>query len=95
MFVHKDTVASIIITGREVEFYCEISISDNGIRVDPIHQDSIFTIITRLHGVETYPGLGIGLAIAERSMHWMAVEITHNSERTTGSRIILRFQKHY
>lgn len=43
-----------------------LSVQDNGIGIDPEHQDRVFEIFRRLHSDKTYPGTGIGLAICRR-----------------------------
>ena len=46
-------------------------IEDDGIGIAPEYQDRIFRPFERLHGVESYPGTGIGLATVHRSLERM------------------------
>lgn len=41
-------------------------VADNGIGIDPQYHRQIFSVFTRLHGGELYPGTGMGLAVCRR-----------------------------
>lgn len=46
--------------------YCHISVSDNGMGIDPAFQSRLFLLFSRLHTMETYEGTGVGLAYCRR-----------------------------
>lgn len=61
-------------------------VEDNGIGIAPQYQDQIFRIFERLHGIESYPGTGIGLAIVRRSVERMGGQAGVESQVGQGSR---------
>ncbi|MEM6691233.1 MAG: PAS domain S-box protein [Planctomycetota bacterium] len=62
-----------------------ISISDNGIGIDPKYHDRIFGVFKRLHRLEEYPGTGIGLAICRRIAERLGGSIRVDSKPGVGS----------
>jgi signal transduction histidine kinase len=62
-----------------------ISVSDNGIGIDPAHREQIFQVFQRLHPEEKYPGTGIGLAIARKITHQHGGIITVDAAPGGGS----------
>ncbi|MBD1875595.1 PAS domain S-box protein [Nodosilinea sp. FACHB-131] len=61
-------------------------IVDNGIGIGPEHQERIFRVFERLHGAESYPGTGIGLAIVRKGLERMGGQAGVESQLGHGSR---------
>ena len=61
-------------------------VEDNGIGIPPEHQERIFRVFERLHGVEQYPGTGIGLAIVQRGIARLGGRVGVESAPAEGSR---------
>ena len=70
-FVPPDRTPRICIRAEEQDGRVQLWVEDNGIGIDPAHQERVFQPFQRLHGVESYPGTGIGLAIVSRSLERM------------------------
>lgn len=75
--------------GERVRLWVE----DNGIGISPEHQARIFRVFERLHGVETYPGTGIGLAIVHKGAERMGGEAGVESTPGKGSRFWVALDK--
>lgn len=93
LYQNSDNIPKVIISGHQYSDRMTICLKDNGIGVNPTHQEQIFGIFTRLHGVEIYPGLGIGLALARRCMIRMKGSIELLSDGSNGSEVILTFRR--
>lgn len=62
----SDRVPMVEIISEPQRDMCKITVRDNGIGFDSKYSDRIFVIFQRLHGRETYPGSGIGLAVCKK-----------------------------
>jgi len=68
-------------------------VEDQGIGIAPEHQERIFAVFERLHGVETYPGTGIGLAIVRKGIERLGGHVGVESAEGRGSRFWIELPK--
>jgi signal transduction histidine kinase len=68
-----------------------LTVQDNGIGVEPAYQKRIFQVFERLHGIESYPGTGIGLAIVARACERLGGSCGMDSNQGQGSQFWVEF----
>ena len=83
-FIAPGTAPVVKITARSLNGWERICIQDNGIGVETRHQSRIFGLFERLNP-ESYPGTGLGLALARRTVERMGGKIGVESEPGKGS----------
>lgn len=90
----KPDVAPVIeISISESKSNWQVSISDNGIGIDPQFFDKIFIIFQRLFNRDQYEGTGIGLAIAKKNIESWGGKIWIQSEIGEGSTFHFTIEK--
>jgi len=71
-----------------------LTVSDNGIGIDPAHHERIFNIFQRLHPRTAYPGTGIGLALVKKAVSLLGGTIRLASEPEKGTEFEIRWPAH-
>ncbi|ALF52138.1 hypothetical protein ACX27_03595 [Nostoc piscinale CENA21] len=88
-FVKSDDIPIVHIYSEEYiqqgTTWSKLWIADNGIGIAPEHQERIFRVFERLHGIEAYPGTGIGLAIVRKALERMGGLCGVESQLNKGS----------
>ncbi|HVR83501.1 MAG TPA: ATP-binding protein, partial [Planctomycetota bacterium] len=85
-FVDPGVPAQVVIGVEEAPEHVRIVIQDNGIGIPAEHHERIFGLFEQLALPESYPGTGIGLAIAKKAMERMGGRIDFESVPGKGSR---------
>jgi signal transduction histidine kinase/CHASE3 domain sensor protein len=96
-FVQPDVMPVVKVYSQEYlqagKSWVKLWVTDNGIGIAPEHQERIFRVFERLHGIEVYPGTGIGLAIVRKALEKMGGNCGLESQLGTGSRFWISLPK--
>ena len=91
---HKSKVLPVIDIDVKVDNdHAVVSVSDNGIGIEPEYHDKIFKIFQRLHSQSEYPGTGIGLAAVKKALQIMGGQVKVQSKPGKGSVFSIRLLK--
>jgi light-regulated signal transduction histidine kinase (bacteriophytochrome) len=82
----SESLPRIHVSAERSDGAWQLSVSDNGIGIDPEFHQTIFGVFKRLHGREI-PGTGIGLAICKRVVDRMGGRIWVQSRVNEGTTI--------
>ncbi|HEX9454765.1 MAG TPA: ATP-binding protein [Candidatus Binatia bacterium] len=88
-FVAAGVVPRIQIRSERVDAKVRFWFEDNGIGIDPVHNERIFQIFGQIHPEKKYGGTGIGLAIVRKAVQRLNGEVGVLSETGDGSRFWL------
>lgn len=88
-FVPDDALPRVRISGVRTDRHVRLTVADQGIGIAAEHQERIFRVFERLHGNESYPGTGIGLAIVRRGVERLGGRVELESAPGAGARFTL------
>lgn len=70
-FVALGVQPSLMLSVQVLSEVCRIEVHDNGIGIASENQSRLFTPFVQLHGIEEYPGIGLGLATVRKAVELM------------------------
>jgi PAS domain S-box-containing protein len=84
---HRGDKVSIDIDVKAAGDSVQITISDNGIGIEPQFADQVFDMFARLHDEDEYEGTGIGLTVCRKIINDHGGKIWVDKDYTGGTRI--------
>jgi signal transduction histidine kinase len=93
-FVESGKQPHVRIYAQTTGGFVRLLVEDNGIGIPDEQQAQIFGVFERLHGQETYPGVGMGLAIVRKAVERMNGTVGVESQVGQGSRFWISLPKY-
>ena len=84
-FIAPGTLPQVRVRSEQLDGKVRVTVSDNGVGIDPEHYDRIFRMFGRVYSEKQYSGTGIGLAIAKKAVLRMGGEVGFTSQTGRGS----------
>jgi signal transduction histidine kinase len=84
-FVAPGVQPEVTLSARTSLDMCRIEVRDNGIGIAPENQARLFAPFMQLHGIEEYPGIGLGLATVRKAVELMGGRVGLQSVPGEGS----------
>ena len=94
-FKKKTEPLTIKIHSTQKDKYWELAIEDNGIGIEPAHQEKIFAPFHKLHNQQEYAGSGIGLATCKRIIDLHKGKIWVESNKGQGATFIFTLPRNH
>ncbi|HWI56122.1 MAG TPA: ATP-binding protein [Bacillota bacterium] len=92
-FVARGTRPEVTVGAERRDGVVRLWVQDNGIGIPAHLTDKLFGVFQRLHGSESYPGTGIGLALVKEAIGRMGGRVGVESELGKGSRFWVELAK--
>ncbi|WP_018503854.1 HAMP domain-containing histidine kinase [Parafrankia discariae] len=86
-FRHPDRAPTVHVGADRDGDLWRITVTDNGIGIEPQYADRVFVIFQRLHARDEYPGTGIGLAMCKKIVEYHGGRIGIDDQYSDGTRM--------
>ncbi len=83
---HGERAPEVRVEAERQDDHWLMSVTDNGIGIEPRFAERIFVIFQRLHGRDAYSGTGIGLAMCRKIVEFHGGRIWLDTEYSPGTR---------